>query len=78
MIEEIFWMILQGLLLALIFILPAYAMPDPLSLGVMQAADFVLPLSEIPVYFTLAAAFAIASLVYFSGNWLIKRFTMSG
>ncbi len=69
---------LVGLLIGLASLLPRFDMPTGTSLSVLAAANFVLPIAEIPVVFTVMVAFAIASGIYFLWNWVVKKLRGSG
>ncbi len=59
-------------------LLPDFPMPTGTSLSILAAANFVLPIAEIPVMFSVMAAFAIASGFYFLWNWVIKKIRGAG
>jgi hypothetical protein len=67
-----------AVLSALASILPDFQMPTGTSLTILAAANFVLPIAEIPVIFTVMVSFAVASSAYFLWNWVIKKIRGSG
>jgi hypothetical protein len=67
-----------AVLSALASILPDFQMPTGTSLTILAAANFVLPIAEIPVVFSVMVSFAVASSVYFLWNWVIKKIRGSG
>jgi hypothetical protein len=69
---------LVALLSGLANLLPDFQMPTGTSLSILAAANFVLPIAEIPVIFSVMASFALASGLYFLWNWTIKKLRGAG
>lgn len=78
MIEDGLHQLLKLLLQALLIGLPSYTMPEGVSLSLLSAADFVLPLSELALAFGALVAYAVASLSYTLVMRLVKFLVHSG
>lgn len=64
MIEDGITQVILAIARVLLLALPSYTLPEGISLSILAAADFILPLSELLLVFAAGAAFATASLVY--------------
>lgn len=66
------------LLVLIAKVLPDYTPPPAADLGAFQFVAWLVPINEIVNIASAMGAFALASLIYMTYNWIINKMRGSG